>query len=694
MIQKRFQIFVTLLTVAVFAFSMSPITAQAQDSFPQEAEPQLSADGLALRNVPPVLIKIDHNPDMQGVKAPGPTANEALADVGAAGATLSITYIPSGGTDPYGETCATFPTAARTAFNAAAAVWANKLQSSVPITIQACWANLGNVGTLAYAAPDELWRNFTGAPMSNIWYAVALANALHGSDINTSSPDIHATVNNYYTWYTGTDGNTPAGQFDLVTVAGHEIGHGLNFAGSEDYSGGTGGYGYGTGSPNVYDTFMESGGGMAVTSYTNPSTALGTLFTSNDLWWDGPNADAANGGSRVRMYAPSPFEPGSSYSHLDLNTFSGTVNSLMVPALAAGASNHNPGPVALGMLKDMGWSLATGGGGGEAPTPKLPRGKTTDQTPKYRWSVVDGADRYQYELKKRGSGARVYLKALGAGACGANICDVTPSNTLAFSKYQWHVRARVDGVWGPWSDYKFFAVTKPIPTPMNPRGATTDKTPTFMWREVKGATQYQFTVMKGTKTLYTKTVSGGSCAATKCTNTPTDKLTYGDKYKWRARALFNGSWQQWSTYKSFKVVPQAGFWEDGSPHMNFYVTRSGTKVDNVRVYISVPSCGVSGSVVHLPTVAIANGKFSFTGPFYASGTFRSGTKANGKIGLKNFPIPNCGKVSGGPWSWTAYWQNNSQPDIQLDIQADDLTVIFDPTVTDLGTPFIVETVEP
>jgi hypothetical protein len=286
------------------------------------------------------------------------------------------------------------------------------------------------------------------------------------------------------------------------------------------------------------------------------------------------------------------------------------------------------------------------------------------------------------------------LKALGKGACGANICDVTPSTTLAYGKYKWHARAKVDGVWGPWGDYKFFAVTKPIPTPMKPRGKIRDKTPTFMWREVKGATQYQFAVMKGTKTLYTKTVSGGSCVATKCTNTPTNKLTYGTRYKWQARALFNGSWQQWSKFKIFKVAPKAGFWEDGSPHMNFYVTPSRTKVENVRVYISVPSCGISGSVVHLPKVSIVDGKFSFTGPFYANGIFRSARKATGKIGLKNFSIPNCGKVSGGPWSWKAIWQNNSQPDIQLDIQADDLTVIFDPTVTDLGTPFIVETVEP
>ena len=56
--------------------------------------------------------------------------------------------------------------------------------------------------------------------------------------LSVSSFDMNITYNNGFSWYYGTDANPPAGQYDLVTVAAHEIGHGLNFSGSAGYSGG------------------------------------------------------------------------------------------------------------------------------------------------------------------------------------------------------------------------------------------------------------------------------------------------------------------------------------------------------------------------------------------------------------------------------------------------------------------------
>ena len=53
---------------------------------------------------------------------------------------------------------------------------------------------------------------------------------------------------------------------------------------------------------------MEAGTKM--TSYTNPSTELGSLLTSGSLWFDGSNANAANGALRVKMYAPSSWLAG------------------------------------------------------------------------------------------------------------------------------------------------------------------------------------------------------------------------------------------------------------------------------------------------------------------------------------------------------------------------------------------------
>jgi len=106
---------------------------------------------------------------------------------------------------------------------------------------------------------------------------------------------------------------------------------------------------------SVYDNFMLDGDGIPLTSYTSPSTELGVILRSEDLWFHGPNATAANGGSPVKMYAPPEWVSGSSYSHLDIDTFDDTINDLMVYALSKGSANHDTGPITRGLLKDLGW---------------------------------------------------------------------------------------------------------------------------------------------------------------------------------------------------------------------------------------------------------------------------------------------------------------------------------------------------
>jgi hypothetical protein len=338
-------------------------TARAGGWIPPILAPVLSADGLSLANgVPLLVVTVDHNPAMQGIQVPRDpkiqaAIEAAVADPRGVNAAFSITYKAAGTSDPWGATCSTFPAAAKTAFNAAAAIWTATIQSSVPITISACWSNLGDPDVLGYSGGAYSYKNFTGAPKTNVWYESSLANALHGSDLGPSYFDDYITYNSGFDWYYGTDGVVPAGKFDLVTVAAHEMAHGLNFSGTADVSGTSGSLGM-SGYPNIYDTFMENSAGTKLTTYTSPSTALGSVLKSGSLWFNGVNSKAANGGTRVKMYAPSTWDPGSSYSHLDYNTFAGTANSMMVYAVSPGASQHNPGPVTKGLLKDLGWVLA------------------------------------------------------------------------------------------------------------------------------------------------------------------------------------------------------------------------------------------------------------------------------------------------------------------------------------------------
>ena len=428
---------------------------QAQGPVPPVLRPYLSADGLTLYNgLPPLIVMADPNPAMQGIQVPAtPEIQAAMADPAAVNAAFSITYRAAGEIDYPGwnAVCQTFPEAAKTAFNAAAAIWTSTIQSSVPIRISACWSNLGSSSILGYSGGEPLRRDFSGAPKANTWYAGSLADSLNGSDLDPTVYDDYITYNSNFSWYYGTDGLPTSGTYDLVTVAAHEIAHGLNFSGSADGSGVQGFYGI-SGYPEIYDTFIEDGGGTKLTAYTNPSASLTSLLTSGNLWFNGTNANAANGGSRVRIYAPGSWSSGSSYAHLDYSTFAGSANSLMVYAVASGASQHNAGPVIKGILKDLGWTLT-----GtpvmnnkiylplvikSAPPPAafgktLPANGATGQStsPTLTWGTSSGATSYEYCLDTNTTHAN--------NSCGATwksstvaVTGLSPSTT-----YYWQVRA-------------------------------------------------------------------------------------------------------------------------------------------------------------------------------------------------------------------------------------------------------------
>ncbi len=255
-------------------------------------------------------------------------------------------------------TLSAWPGEAQNAFNYAVGIWASLLNSTQTIEIDACWRSDLGSGVLGSAGPTVSYRNFPGVPVTNTWYPIALANALSGSDRNGATAEIITNLSSTSAWYYGTDGNTPLNKVDFASVVLHELGHGLGFIGSMTVSSGQGSWGL-FGSSDIYDRFTKDGSGNSLINtsvYPNPSVALGSALTSNNIYFDGPGARTANNGTRVKLYAPNPWKLGSSYSHLD-EIFNNTPNSLMTYALAYGESEHSPGPVPLGIFKDLGWSV-------------------------------------------------------------------------------------------------------------------------------------------------------------------------------------------------------------------------------------------------------------------------------------------------------------------------------------------------
>ena len=298
----------------------------------------------------PVIVYHDDTNAMQGINHPVQVGLDRAERT----ATFQIQYVEEGGEDHREVPCQEFPAEARTALDYAADIWEATIHSTVPITIRACWADLGE-RRLGYSGGGLFLRNFTGAPDADTYFLSSLANALHGSDLAPGYYDMHITFNQSYEYYYGTDANPGLEQLDFVTLALHEIAHGLNFSGNVDWVFGNGYVGWGNGHYAIYDKHMYSFSGTPVTDYEYGSSELGGLLVSNSIYFWGDHADAANGGEHIRMWAPNRFDNGSSYVHLDYHTFNETINSLMVYAMSKGSANHDTGPVTRGILADMGW---------------------------------------------------------------------------------------------------------------------------------------------------------------------------------------------------------------------------------------------------------------------------------------------------------------------------------------------------
>ncbi len=254
-----------------------------------------------------------------------------------------------------------FSPAAQRAFQAAVDIWANLITSPIPIRITATWraidSGTGGGTTLGQASPGDFTRNFPGQQRAGTWYPIALAEKISGQELNSiNEPDITADFNSTAPWYLGLAA-PPANQFDFTSVVLHELCHGLGFTSSMRVSGNNGSWGFGTGSPFVYDHFLENGSSQQLlnaTDFANNSNALRQQLLSGNLFFNSPAAIAA--GEKPKIFAPTTYQPGSSISHVNDATYpSGNANSLMTSAASLREVIRDPGPLVKAMFADMGW---------------------------------------------------------------------------------------------------------------------------------------------------------------------------------------------------------------------------------------------------------------------------------------------------------------------------------------------------
>ncbi len=256
-----------------------------------------------------------------------------------------------------------FSSQAEAAVEYAVLILENVLPADAKFTINASWEKISTAGVLAHSSITGYVGGFAINGLNPLSvYPVALAEKIAGENLNDDAlGDITLVVNNSINWYLGTDGQTPTTKYDLVTVALHEICHGLGFFDSFSSDGTLGSSGI-NGLPLIYDTFIENFTGNKLTDtlkFPDNSTDLQSQLVGGQVYFNGPLLRKYSTLSnypalRAKLYAPSAFDAGSSISHLDE---SGTlrVNSLMTPFIDLGEAIHDPGKYTLSILGDIGW---------------------------------------------------------------------------------------------------------------------------------------------------------------------------------------------------------------------------------------------------------------------------------------------------------------------------------------------------
>jgi len=249
-----------------------------------------------------------------------------------------------------------FPENAKPAFLYVLSIYENLISSDIPIKVQAKWSSLGT-NVLAESSPSSFYKNFNGARLSDVYYPVALAEKLSASELNGSEPDIVCTFNSKIDWYLGTDGDGPGSQYDFVTVALHEMVHGLGFSGFYDVDNGIGTLNNNGQLPSIYDLFIYKNGASLCdhSHFDIPSTDLKNALVSGQL-----NIKGNDGTDIQKVYAPSSWNDGTSvYHYVESGYEKGDANALMSPYIFKGEAIHYPGDKTLNILAEFGWKSVT-----------------------------------------------------------------------------------------------------------------------------------------------------------------------------------------------------------------------------------------------------------------------------------------------------------------------------------------------
>ncbi|HQR67649.1 MAG TPA: PKD domain-containing protein [Thermoanaerobaculia bacterium] len=191
-------------------------------------------------------------------------------------------------------------------FKEAARIWGQILSGAVEIRVDASFSDDPAVmscsatsATLGGTSPTYVEAQFAGAPEFELWYTVAQANQLAGTDLEPADSDMTAQFNaklgqpgcltgRYF--YYGFDANTPSGEINFLTVALHEFAHGLGFLSVADES--TGAF-LGDRGDIFSKHMLDTTSGKTWTEMSSNAERKASAVNTGHLVWDGTGTNAA-----------------------------------------------------------------------------------------------------------------------------------------------------------------------------------------------------------------------------------------------------------------------------------------------------------------------------------------------------------------------------------------------------------------
>ena len=277
-----------------------------------------------------------------------------------------------------GNSASTVGQARRNAFEHATRLLEDKLPGANTIRVEASFGSFEEETTIAAAFMRRI-VSFGPRDLLHIGYPPALAEKITGQAfIDESQPHLIVKFSESSDFYYGLRGEAPSFSIDLVTLAVHEIIHGLGFHSSLredgsfpsatlDVTDGTRSYSLDIEQwQRIYDVQMYSEEDDEFIVDLEPHRREQAATSDTALLWDGTvrprggsscsygqrmaelkSAGVASDG-RPRLHAPPTFDEGSSITHVHMDT--DDIMEYLYPF-------PRDMDLSLGMLRDMGWEI-------------------------------------------------------------------------------------------------------------------------------------------------------------------------------------------------------------------------------------------------------------------------------------------------------------------------------------------------